>query len=66
MKKFFVYEVWTRAKVVEAADVQDAYNRAEPEPIEGMMLCNWHAVDIDSQVLKTANAGGLNYRQVDE
>ena len=51
MPKFVVYEVWTKARVVEAETQSMAYDVGDPDPRPakeyGMSLCNWHAVAID-------------------
>lgn len=71
MPRFVVYEVWTRARVVEAEDFNHAYIVGEPKPLEGLNLCNWHVVpagDVSvSDLSKSADdkTGGLNYRQVE-
>jgi hypothetical protein len=61
--RFVVYEVWTQARVVEAPSLEDAYNSNQPEPREGLSLCNWHAVPLESAEPPEAT-GGLNYRQL--
>jgi hypothetical protein len=50
MKKFTIYEVWTRSFVVEAKSASEALTLFEPEPVEGMNLANWHAVSHDEPV----------------
>ncbi len=62
-KKFVIYEVWTRHRIVEAEDYDDALSNNDPEPIEGMSLSNWHAVPIDDAEIDP-KTGALNYRQV--
>lgn len=71
--KFTVYEVWTRARVIDADDEADAYNKGEPaEAMNGMNLCNWHVVPHEAvrpshrgvKPTATGTTGGLNYRQV--
>jgi hypothetical protein len=48
MAKFVVYEVWTRARIVEAVNHRDAYKVGEPQPVQGgFNLCNWHVVAVD-------------------
>lgn len=48
MKKFVVYEIWTRSRVVEARDAEDAYTRGEPnESRVGLRLSNWHATEVE-------------------
>jgi len=47
MPKFVVYEIWTRAQVIEADTEADALE-SMPEPIDGMTLCNWYAVPVDT------------------
>ncbi len=46
MPKFVVYEVWTKARVVEAETASMAYQPG-PESVPGMNLCNWHVVAVD-------------------
>lgn len=64
--KFVVYEVWTRARVIEAKDQHDAYDVGEPVPQADMSLCNWHVVPVDGAPLEEDGeaVGGLNYRQI--
>lgn len=70
-RKFVVYEIWTRSRVVTMdddgngeLDVQAIYARTEPEPMdEGWSLSNWHVVDLEDPEQEQAS-GGLNYRQV--
>lgn len=46
--KFVVYEVWTRARVIEANDSGEAYVRGEPQSRpDGLNLCNWHVVNVE-------------------
>lgn len=47
--RYVIYEVWTRARVVEAESEQDALLHNEPEPVEGLDLANWHAVAVDTE-----------------
>lgn len=49
MNKYVVYEIWTRARIVEAESQDAAYQVGEPA-IEGngMSLCNWHVVPLDT------------------
>lgn len=69
-QKFVIYEVWTRSRVVEAESHDAALEKNEPEPIEGMSLCNWHAVTVDPpeemdlDAIVEDSAGALNYRQL--
>lgn len=66
MPHFIVYEVWTCSKVVEANNLSDALNNNMPDPIEGLGLSNWRAVEIpaaDNEVPESDH--GLNYRQVE-
>jgi hypothetical protein len=48
MAKFVVYEVWSRARVVESESFDTVYSEAEPDPQMydrfGLSLGNWHAV----------------------
>lgn len=60
--KYVITTVWVEHTVVEASSVQDAYDKAEPEPREGLSLSNWHVAAVgDNQ-----KTGGLNYRQLAE
>jgi hypothetical protein len=61
--KYVVYEIWTRATIVDATDEHDAYSKGEPEPREDLNLANWHVVPID-QPMKFEVTGALNFRQV--
>ena len=47
MPKFFVYEVWTTARIIEAVDEEDAYAEAEPSPRHDLELCNWYLVALE-------------------
>jgi len=50
MRKWVVYEVWSRARVVEAETYEDALSKHDPEAIpKGFNLGNWHAVPCDAQ-----------------
>jgi hypothetical protein len=44
--KFVIYEVWTRASIVEAEDMTEALKKSQPGPREGLGLSNWHAVPL--------------------
>lgn len=46
MKTWAICTVWTEMKVVQAATEEAAYVAAEPEPREGLNLCNWHAIEV--------------------
>lgn len=46
MPQFIVYEIWTKASLVEADTAPQAYEKSEPKPIQGMALSNWHAVEV--------------------
>jgi hypothetical protein len=50
MPKFVVYEIWTRAKVVEAENQTQALEMTEPEPgnsiHEELNFSNWHVVPL--------------------
>ena len=67
-KKYVIYEVWTRHRIVEADSRADALDKNEPAEITdgvGFSLSNWHAVPVeDDEPLSTV--GGLNYRQIEE
>ena len=68
--KFVVYEVWTKARVIEAKDFTDAYDVGQPstDPTEmGLSLCNWHVCACDGS--KESHepepiTGALNYQQL--
>lgn len=49
-KKFVVYEVWSKARVVEAESLAEALEQNEPsiDPARlcGLNLGNWHAVPV--------------------
>ncbi len=46
-QKFVVYEVWPRARVVDAESEQQAYEANEPlSPPSDLSLCNWYVVSI--------------------
>jgi len=64
--KFVVYEVWTRARIIEADNQHEAYDVGEPTPHADLSLCNWHVVPIDGQLdeVDGESVGGLNYRQM--
>ena len=51
--KFVVYEIWTRARLVEAeaTEIHGVYEQTAPAPVEGMHLCNWHVVPIPLDVM---------------
>jgi hypothetical protein len=53
-KTFVVYEVWTRHKVVQAESESEALEAAEPKPITGMSLSNWHAVEVPGVAIRPA------------
>jgi hypothetical protein len=44
-KRYVVYEVWTRSRVVDSGRYEDN----EPVPILGMSLCNWHIVEVEAK-----------------
>ena len=59
--KYVVYEIWTRATVVEADSGCSAYLKVEPPPAEicngirgGLKLSNWHAVPV-SEIEENSN-----------
>jgi hypothetical protein len=56
MPKFLVYEIWTTHRVVEADD-EDAALTELPEPRDGLVLSNWHAVPIMDQASGTTRRG---------
>ena len=47
-KYYVVYEIWTKARVIEASSYSDAYTKGEPAPRSGefarggLRLSNWH------------------------
>lgn len=43
MKRFVVYEIWTRTHTTEARDVERALEQHDVRPIAGLNLVNWHA-----------------------
>jgi hypothetical protein len=49
--KFVVYEIWTRARIIEAKDQDHADTTSMPEPIVGLSLCNWHAIAVPSNAV---------------
>ena len=64
--KFVVYEVWTKSRIVEAKTQEDAVIDYEIVPIEGLSLCNWHAVPVTDTLeglRDDPHVGALNYRQ---
>ena len=66
MPKYVVYEIWTRARVVEAENLSDAYNVGEPTKrgVVGLGLSNWHVVRM-ADTPEPPTSRGLNYRQVE-
>lgn len=48
-KRFVIYEVWTRARVVEAESEDKALEAQEPPPTppDDLHLCNWYAVAVE-------------------
>lgn len=53
--KYVVYEVWTRARVVEGRPSEEN----APAPIEGMHLCNWHIVEVPAEDTPNLGPGEL-------
>jgi hypothetical protein len=50
MKTFVVYEVWTKAKIIQASTFRDAYEKGCPDTVPNgneLNLCNWHIVAVD-------------------
>ncbi len=66
MPLYHIYEVWTRSRVVRADSPDEALAKSEPEPIEGMSLCNWHVAESETAAVEPPATGGLNYRQIAE
>lgn len=68
MPKYVVYEIWTRSRVVDAKNEQDAYNLGEPEPREDLSLSNWHIQELTrtSKLVDSGlrHVGGLNYTEI--
>ena len=64
MPRFVVYEIWTRARVVEAHSMHDALTHNEPAPMldTGLSLSNWHAQPLD-EAEPLQETGGMNFRQ---
>jgi hypothetical protein len=46
--KWVVYEVWTTARVIEAATEQEAHDKGEPPAREGLNLSNWHVIPLSA------------------
>ena len=48
--KYVVYEIWTKATIVEANSRGEAYLMVEPSPADSargdLHLSNWHAVPV--------------------
>lgn len=66
MAKFVTYEVWTKARIIEAESMEDAYTKGEPQRRVSLSLCNWHVVPVDSrptELPQSRPTGGLNYTQ---
>lgn len=51
MPRYVVYEVWTKSRIIEAANVHEAYEVGAPEPqgVKDFNLCNWHVVNIEEE-----------------
>lgn len=50
MPKFVIYEVYTRARIVEAETASQALQNHPPERLPSELnLCNWHAVPCDAE-----------------
>ena len=48
--RYVVYEIWTRARVVDAKDDHDAYAKGEPLPRkDDLSLSNWHIKRIETK-----------------
>lgn len=62
MATFVIYEVWTRAEVVEAEDSEAALEAYEPSG-DRLSLANWHAVEV---VLDRATKPSLRVRGSDK
>ena len=46
MKTFVVYEVWTKSYLARADSIEDVLEFGDPDPIQGLDLSNWHAVEV--------------------
>jgi len=45
--KFVIYEIWTRASVVEAESFDEALSDAKPTTdIDNLTLSNWHVIPV--------------------
>lgn len=46
--KYVVYEVWTKARVIDADNIHQAFSLAEPVPPRDtdLSLSNWHVVPV--------------------
>lgn len=50
VRKFVIYEVWTRSKIVSARNYATALAENDPvPPADDLDLCNWHAVEIPQE-----------------
>ena len=47
--KFAIYEIWTRARVIEAENESEAFILGEPRPEADLSLCNWHVVPVEEK-----------------
>ncbi len=58
-KLFVVYEVWTRSRLVRAADADHAYEVGDPTVNDDMPneleLCNWHVVQVPDHQVPTSD-----------
>ncbi len=51
MPKYVVYEVWTKARVIDAKDMNEAYTLGEPIASldRKLNLSNWHVVFVTDE-----------------
>lgn len=63
--KFVVYEVWTRARVVDATTEEMALAMAEKKirVPRGLNLSNWHAVPVSVRAISSVKKWLRNERQ---
>lgn len=49
--KYVVYEVWTKARIIEADSYDDAVYFSEPSPYPDphLNLSNWHVVPLEEE-----------------
>ena len=49
--KYVIYEIWTRATIVEAPSLLHAFEIHVVKPVKGMELSNWHAVPTEKKTV---------------